>query len=146
MARYRVFYMERKPKEAGSVYIDPDGQLVLPNNIGVLKETDWEETVEASNPEGALDEFFREHAGGVDKVLVVEEDGRGHPVTGINYDPDRTYIWIEDGNLMEYQGMAAASEGTVTCPLCDGEGEVDEDIAQEFSSVWSQGEYTEEET
>ncbi len=45
---------------------------------------------------------------------------------------------------MEYQGMTEASEGTVTCPLCDGEGEVDEEIAGEFASVWSQSEYTEE--
>lgn len=144
MGRYRIFYMERKPREPGSIRIDQDGQLIIPSTLGVLKETDWEETVEARNPSAALDEFFREHAGPMDRVLLIEEDGKGYPITSLDYDPDRTYVWVEDDNLMEYQGMAEAAEGTVTCPLCDGEGEVDEEIAEEFTSVWSKGEYVEE--
>jgi predicted nucleotidyltransferase len=145
MGRYRVFYLERKPNKPGSVYIDPEAGLVLPRDGSVFKETDWEETVEGHNPGDALDMFFREHAGASDRVLIIEEDGKGYPVPGISYDPDRTYVWIEDDNLMEYQGMAEAAEGSVTCPLCDGEGEVDEEIAEEFATIWSSDEYVEEE-
>jgi hypothetical protein len=33
---------------------------------------------------------------------------------------------------MEYQGVDEATPGLVTCPLCGGEGEVEESVADEF--------------
>ncbi|MBW1758428.1 MAG: hypothetical protein JRJ80_19980 [Deltaproteobacteria bacterium] len=143
MARFRVFYIERQPKDGGG-RIDLRAAGARPGSY--FKETDWEEQVEAPNAKAALDSFFREHAGHAEGVMIIEEDGRGHPVEGIDYDPDRTYVWVEDGKLMEYQGMAEATAGAISCPLCDGSGEVDEEIAQEFSSIWHSNEYVEEES
>lgn len=140
MPRYRVFYVERQPKNAGTLR---DVRDALAGGHRYFKETDWEEPVEANNAPGALDVFFADHAGH-GEVMIIEEDGRGYPVEGLSYDPDRTYVWIEEGSLMEYQGMAEATPGAVTCPLCDGEGEVDEEIAQEFADVWADTEYVEE--
>ncbi len=141
MARFRVFYIERQPKDSGG-QIDLRASAARPGNY--FKETDWEEQVDAANAIAALDSFFRDHASQADGVMIVEEDGRGHPVEGLDYDPDRTYIWIEEGKMMEYQGMAEATVGAVSCPLCDGSGEVDEEIAQEFTDIWHSNEYVEE--
>jgi hypothetical protein len=140
MARFRVFYIERQPKDGGQIDLRATGSR--PGEY--LKETDWEEQVDAANATAALDSFFRDHANQADGVMIVEEDGRGHPVEGLDYDPDRTYIWIEEGKMMEYQGMAEATAGKVSCPLCDGSGEVDEEIAQEFTDIWHSNEYVEE--
>jgi hypothetical protein len=140
MARFRVFYIERQPKDGGQIDLRATG--ARPGDY--LKETDWEEQVEAANATAALDSFFRDHANQTDGVMIVEEDGRGHAVEGLDYDPDRTYIWIEEGKMMEYQGMAEATAGKVSCPLCDGSGEVDEEIAQEFTDIWHSNEYVEE--
>ena len=143
MTRFRVFYIERQPKDGGG-QIDLRAAVARPGSY--FKETDWEEQVEAPSANAALDSFFREHAGHAEGVMIIEEDGRGHPVEGIDYDPDRTYVWIEDGKMMEYQGMAEATAGAVSCPLCDGSGEVDEEIAQEFADIWHNNEYVEEES
>ncbi|HEY5640947.1 MAG TPA: hypothetical protein VIW01_12955 [Dehalococcoidia bacterium] len=143
MPRFRVFYVERQPKDGGE-QIDLRAAGARPG--GYFKETDWEEQVEGKNAPAALDSFFREHAGHAEGVMIIEEDGRGHPIEGLDYDPDRTYVWVEEGNLMEYQGMAEATAGAVSCPLCDGSGEVDEEIAQEFTEVWHSNEYAEEES
>ncbi len=143
MARFRVFYVERQPKEGGG-QIDLRAAASRPGSY--FKETDWEEQVDAANATAALDSFFREHAGNAEGVMIIQEDGLGHPVEGIDYDPDRTYVWVEEGKLMEYQGMAEATEGAVSCPLCDGSGEVDEEIAQEFTDIWHNNEYVEGES
>ncbi len=143
MSRFRVFAWERQARGGG-------GRIALrvaaerPGHY--FKRSDGEEQVEAANAAAALDSFFREHAGHAEGVMIIEEDGRGHPVEGIDYDPDRTYVWIEDGKMMEYQGMAEATAGAVSCPLCDGSGEVDEEIAQEFADIWHSNEYVEEES
>jgi hypothetical protein len=47
--------------------------------------------------------------------------------------------------MLEYQGIDEATPGMVTCPLCNGHGEVDQDTAAEFDEVWS-GDEEEEET
>ncbi len=140
MARFRVFYIERQPKDGGQIDLRATG--ARPGDY--LKETDWEEQVDAANAVAALDSFFRDHASQADGVMIVEEDGRGHPVEGLDYDPDRTYIWIEEGKMMEYQGMAEATAGKISCPLCDGSGEVDDEIAKEFTDIWHSNEYVEE--
>jgi len=135
--------MERQGR-GGDQFKGP--QEALSGMIGgdkAFKETEWEETVEAPNSSGALDAFLREHAGAMENVLIIEEDGRGHPIPGLSYDPDRTYVWVEEGSLMEYQGMTEATAGAVTCPLCDGTGEVDEEIANEFAEVWESAEFDE---
>ena len=80
MARFRVFYIERQPKDGGQ--IDLRATAARPGNY--LKETDWEEQVEAANATAALDSFFRDHASQVDGVMIIEEDGRGHPVVRLN--------------------------------------------------------------
>ncbi len=141
MARFRVFYIERQPKDSGG-QIDLRAAAARPGHS--FKETDWAEQVEAANATAALDSFFRDHAGRAEGVMIIEEEGRGHPVEGLDYDPDRTYVWVEDGKLLEYQGMAEATAGAVSCPLCDGSGEVDEEIAQEFTDIWHSNEYVEE--
>ena len=140
MARFRVFYIERQPKDGGQIDLRATG--ARPGDY--LKETDWEEQVDAANAVAALDSFFRDHASQADGGMIVEEDGRGHPVEGLDYDPDRTYIWIEEGKMMEYQGMAEATAGKISCPLCDGSGEVDDEIAKEFTDIWHSNEYVEE--
>ena len=140
MARFRVFYIERQPKDGGQIDLRATG--ARPGDY--LKQTDWEEQVEAADAIAALDSFFRDHASQADGVMIVEEDGRRHPVEGLDYDPDRTYIWIEEGKMMEYQGMAEATAGKVSCPLCDGSGEVDDEIAKEFTDIWHSNEYVEE--
>jgi hypothetical protein len=141
MARFRIFYMEREGRDkAPSAGVEQVWSGIT-RGSEVFKETEWEEQVEAGNIGDALDSFFREHAGAHEDVLIVEEDGRGYPVPGLDYDPDRTYVWVEDGNLMEYQGITEATEGAVTCPLCDGTGEIDEDLAAEFEEVWNSAEY-----
>jgi hypothetical protein len=140
MARFRVFYIERQPRDGGG-QIDLRATAARPGDY--LKETDWEEQVEAASATDALDSFFRDHASQSDGVLIIEEDGRGHPIEGLDYDPDRTYIWVEEGKMMEYQGMAEATAGKVSCPLCDGSGELDEEIAEEFTDIWHKNEYSE---
>ncbi|MEX0683652.1 MAG: hypothetical protein WD904_13065 [Dehalococcoidia bacterium] len=141
MPTFRVFYLERKPKDSDNVRLDP--RAAIGSRGEVFSETEWEETVEAPGASQALDAFFRDHAGAMDEVLIVEEDGKGHPIPGLDYDPDRTYVWVEEGSLMEYQGMTEGTAGAVTCPLCDGTGEVDEEIAAEFSEVWEEAEFEE---
>ncbi len=93
---------------------------------------EWEEEVEAQSPPEALDAFFREHVRDRSDLMWVDESGQSRELEGLDYDPEVTYIWIEDDKLMEYLGMDESTPGMVTCPLCGGEGEVPEEIAQEF--------------
>jgi hypothetical protein len=37
---------------------------------------------------------------------------------------------------MEYQGIGEATPGLVTCPLCDGRGEVEEQLADDYLAEW----------
>jgi hypothetical protein len=64
----------------------------------------------------------------------VDETGQSQALQGLEeYDSDKSYIWIEDDKLMEFQGMGEATPGMVTCPLCGGEGEVVAEAAEEFT-------------
>jgi hypothetical protein len=64
----------------------------------------------------------------------VDETGQSHELQGLDYDPEKTYIWIEDDKLMEFQGVGEATPGMATCPLCGGEGEVVAEVAEEFTA------------
>ena len=129
MTTYRIYYVER---EAG-------GDASLDRIMGGLRadpESEWEETYDGRDAAEALEAFFRDHAGHRDNVRILDEDGTPRGMDGFaDYDPDRTYVWIEDGKFMEYQGLDEATPGMVACPLCDGSGEVDEATAEEFAEV-----------
>lgn len=125
MPTYRVYYCERESQE-------PISGPKLPRSHDYYKETEWEEEVDAASVSGALDAFFKEHVRDNSELMAVDEDGESHPVAGLEYDSGVTYIWVENGNLMEFQGVDTATPGLVTCPLCDGAGEVDEEIADQF--------------
>jgi len=137
MPTYRIYYAELETRDTSGPDAATLRGLSPPERYS---RTEWEDQVDAGDPLGALDIFFREHAGGARNVAWVDDDGEAHPLTGVDYDPDLTYIWVEDGKLMEYQGYDEATPGMVTCPLCNGHGEVDEDLAAEFAEVWGEEE------
>jgi len=133
VATYRIYYAERevgdrRPGDPASV--SPLYKAYRPGDY--VSETEWEEEVEAPNTDGALDSFFREHVRDNSELMWVDDDGESRPVEGVTYDADKTYIWIENGKLMEYQGIDEATPGMVSCPLCEGAGEVTTEIADEF--------------
>ncbi len=131
MATFRIYYSERGSRR-GAAGIDLYGRAE-----DYSGETEWEETVEARSESGALEEFFKEHGPRAEDLRIVEETGESRALVGVEpFNSDRTYIWIEDGKLMEYQGIDEATPGMVTCPLCEGAGEVDEELAQEFLEEW----------
>ncbi len=146
MPTYRIFYSERGSK-VGSVTAHVYGRTEEHAD-----KTEWEETVEAKNAAGALDEFFKEHAPHAEGVHIVEETGEPRPLEGLEpFDPDRTYIWVEDSpehgpRMMQYEGLEEATPGMVTCPLCEGAGEVDEELAEEFLEEWGEEAEEDDET
>ena len=143
MPTYRVYYAERMPRGAedwmrtmGHHRWGAEDQKLLEH-----EEVEWEEEVEARTATEALDSFFREHVADQTHVKWVDERGDVADVEGIGgFDSEITYIWIEDDKLMEYQGMDEATPGMVTCPLCGGEGEVDEAAAEEYLADQEEGE------
>lgn len=132
---YRVYYAERMPRGAedwmktyGLHRWGSGDQRLLEH-----EEVEWEEEVEAPTASEALESFFREHVADQTQVKLVDERGDVLDIEGISgFDPEKTYIWIEGDKLMEYQGVDEATPGLVTCPLCGGEGEVEESVADEF--------------
>jgi hypothetical protein len=143
MANYRIYYVEREVNGMDgravmtSVYGSAGGGVIDPDRV---TETEWEEEYEGRNAEDALGAFFRDHAGEDADVRILEEDGSASLVGSLlDFDPDRTYVWVEEGKLMEYQGIDEATPGMVACPLCDGTGEVDEAVAKEFAESYGQG-------
>jgi len=130
---YRVYYAER---EVGDRRLDEPLSTVPPYRVtkpsDYISETEWEEEVDAPNAEGALDSFFREHIRDNSELMWVDDDGESRAVEGVTYDRDKTYIWIENDRLMEYQGLDEATPGMVSCPLCDGTGEVVAEAADEY--------------
>jgi len=128
MPNYRVFYVERTPKDDSTVSLT-DMFERAPDDF---EETDWEETYDGHNAEKALAGFFQDHAAD-GAIQIMEEDGSSRDVGGNEaFDPDRTYVWVEDGHMMEYQGMDEATPGMVSCPMCDGTGEVEEAVAEGY--------------
>jgi len=112
---YRIYYAEREvgDKRTG------DAMSALPLSGAYrpgdyVSETEWEEEVDAL------------------ELRWVDDDGESRAVEGVTYDADKTYIWVEHGKLMEYQGLDEATPGMVSCPLCEGAGEVTTELADEY--------------
>jgi hypothetical protein len=122
--------VEREPTHALSAIEHYTGSRAVKRSAH--RETDWEERIEARSPEAALEAFFRQRVSDRSQVRRLDERGESQPVRGLDYGPQETYIWIEGGQLMEYQGMDEVNPGMVTCPMCSGDGEVDSEIAEEF--------------
>ncbi len=134
MPHFRVYYAERMPRGARD-WMRALGARRLASDPEEIRhrEVEWEEQLEARNAAEALDAFFREHVSDQTQVMWVDETGESHELQGVeDYDPEKTYIWIEDDKLMEYQGMDETTPGMATCPLCGGEGEVVAEVAEEF--------------
>jgi hypothetical protein len=133
---YRIYYSERDPSTHAdsSRYTSPAERL--PGFGGMrdaIDETEWEEEVEGRDKAGALVAFFANHVGSRSDVMWVDASGDSHPIEGTrDYEPEKTYIWIENGKLMEFQGLDEATPGMVACPLCDGAGEVTVEVADEY--------------
>jgi hypothetical protein len=140
MSTYRILYAEREFKglEGGNLLERIYGSAGGGFESSEVTETDWEETYDGRDASTALAAFFRDHTEGKDAVRILEEHGGARSVEeNEEWDPDRTYVWVEEGKLMEYQGLDEATPGMVSCPLCDGAGEVAEAIAQDYEA--SQG-------
>jgi hypothetical protein len=136
---YRVYFAERMPRGARDWMRTAGLQGPDPEEMR-HEEVEWEEVVEAMSAPEALDAFFRDHVSDRSQVMWVDETGQSRPLEGLDYDPEVTYIWIEGDKLMEYQGMDETTPGMVTCPLCGGEGEVEEALAAEFLEEEGEGE------
>lgn len=132
--RYRIYYAERMPSGARD-WLRTLGLDRAGAQLDALEheQTEWEEMLDAESAVEALDVFFREHAKARSQVMVVDERGESRQMRGIeDFDPGLTYVWVEDDKLMEYTGMDESTPGMSTCPLCDGEGEVPDDVADRY--------------
>lgn len=134
MPTYRIYYTEREVRDQR---LDESLGGVAPYRVtrhgDYVNETEWEEEIEARDGSAALEAFFREHVSDRSQVMLVDDEGNAQPITGIgDYDPEQAYIWIENGKLMEYQGFDEATPGMVSCPLCEGTGEVTLEVADEY--------------
>ncbi len=140
MPSYRFYYAERSisPEDRDRVFgkYPKDGNY----DVEVLEENHWEENVEARDPYEAMDSFFREHLDSRAMLMSIDGRQRTHAAGEREVDLEKTYIWIEDGMLMELQEMEEATPGMVSCPLCDGDGEVDEALAEEFAVATGEAE------
>jgi hypothetical protein len=139
MPTYRIYYAERQPTEDDRAAFQ-SGRL---GGLGISRqdayaETEWEEEIDAASEVEALDAFFREHAPDRSRLGVLDVDGNSAEFEGWDFDPEATYIWTEQDKMMEYQGIDEATPGMVTCPLCNGHGEVDQETAIEFDEVWNE--------
>jgi hypothetical protein len=135
MPTYRIYYSERDPGTAADAerYTSPIERLPgygAPRDA--IDETEWEEEIEAPSPDAALDAFFKEHVRDNSELMWIDERGESRAVEGLSYDTGKTYIWVEDGKLMEYQGLDEGTPGLVSCPLCGGAGEVTADVADQY--------------
>lgn len=136
MPTYRIYYTERDPSTAvdTSRYESPSERLLGRRQAArAYEETEWEEEVEGGEASAALHAFFAGHVGSRSDVIWVDTNGDSHSLeSSDDYDPDKTYIWIENEKLMEYQGFDEATPGMVSCPLCEGAGEVTVEVADEY--------------
>lgn len=138
MPTFRVYYAELEPKDQGGA--SATRALVYPGPDDYYAETKWDEQVNAPSAVEALDAFFHDRGIRAGDIRQVDDDGAPHPLFGVDYDPSATYIWVEGSKLMEYQGIDEATPGMVTCPLCEGAGEVERETADEFLAEYEQEE------
>jgi hypothetical protein len=140
---YRIFYAARETGEPAGYHMPgftySEDSVAEHGKEGVI-ETEWEELVDAGSGREALDAFFRERIRDNSELAWIDDAGQARTVEGLDYDPELTYIWVEDGKLMEFQGLDEATPGMVTCPLCNGHGEIEEALAAEFDEVWNEDE------
>jgi len=131
MPSFRVYYAERRPEDMRyGRRLRPSGEE---EHVPQHYETEWEEDIEAANVREALRAFFEEHLDSLSDLGYIDESGRTQrPCRMDDYDPDRTYDWMEGGKLMEYQGIEALDVDLVPCPICGGSGQVPRDLAREF--------------
>ena len=138
MRSYRIYYTEREVKDAqgGTIIGDALGSAGGGMPAMEVAGEQWEETVDAKDIQDAINTLFKEHGVARDAVHIMEEDGDSRPVeAGESWDPDRSYAWVEEGKLMEFEGLDEREPGMVDCPLCDGEGEVPEAVAEDFEAA-----------
>lgn len=140
MPTFRIYYAERELNEASrSGYRRTRDATFHRYDNEAYRETEWEEEVEAKDKVSAVEAFFRERVRDHGEVRWIDDEGASHAIEGVSdYNPDLTYIWVENDKLMEYQGLDEATAGMVGCPMCDGSGEVDAEVADEYLSVWGQ--------
>ncbi len=145
MPAYRIYHAEREVGDQRPD--DPLGPVPTHRvfrHADYVNETEWEEEFEGRDSSAALDAFFKEHVREDSQLMWVDDHGESQAFEGLSYDPGKTYVWIEDGKLMEFQGVHEATSGMVSCPLCDGAGEVAIEMADEYLSDYGE-EMTEEE-
>ena len=133
MPSYRVNYVGRSSNAPGSGAPN-DLPNFMTNRQSGLTETEFEDEFQAATPAQALEAFFGEHAERRENVMMLGADGRSHPIEGVaDYDPGTVYLWIEDGMMMEYQGIEEMTPGKAICPMCNGSGEIDESLADSYA-------------
>jgi hypothetical protein len=132
MPSYRVNYVGRSSNAPG-FGADNDLPNFMTNRQSGLTETEFEDELQAPTSAKALEAFFGENAERRDDVMMLGADGRSHPIEGVaDYDPGTVYLWIEDGMMMEYQGIEEMTPGKAICPMCNGSGEIDESLADSY--------------
>jgi hypothetical protein len=135
MPSYRVNYLGRSSNAPGSGAPN-DLPNFMTNRQSGLTETEFEDELQATTPEQALGAFFGEHTERREDVMMLGADGRAHAIEGVtDYDPDTVYLWIEDGMMMEYQGIEEMTPGKAICPMCNGSGEIDEAVADDYDKI-----------
>jgi hypothetical protein len=133
---YRIYYTERDPSTPvdTSRYTSPIERLPGYGRArDAIDETEWEEEAEGRDRAAALEAFFAGHVGSRSDVMWVDNNGESHPIEGVgDYNPEMTYLGMEDGKLLEYQGLDEATPGSPASPLCEGAGEVSVEVAAEY--------------
>jgi hypothetical protein len=136
MPSYRIFYVGRIPPGDGESYRYVWTQHVRHQAFPRPPAIEFEDVVEARRPSEALEAFFQNHVPHREDVQQVADDGYAYEIEGVgDYDPDATYVWIEDELLMEYEGLDEMTPGLVTCPLCNGTGEIDQDLVEYYEEA-----------
>lgn len=137
MPRYRINYIARtteRPFADSSQLIDPYTRI--PVSHGEIHETQYKDEIDGRTPAEALDAFFWQHVERREDVMIKGTDGVAHEIEGVaDFDPEIAYLWIENGEMMEYQGLEEMTPGTVICPMCNGSGEIDENLVDFYEEI-----------
>jgi hypothetical protein len=135
MPSYRVNYVGRSSNAPGAGAPN-DLPNFMTNRQSGLTETEFEDELKATTPAQALGAFFGDHTERREDVMMLGADGRAHAIEGVaDYNPGTVYLWIEDGMMMEYQGIEEMRPGKAICPMCNGSGEIDESLADSYAKI-----------